>query len=1105
MRYAIFSDIHGNWQAWNAILADMYDSNVDEPVCLGDIVGYGPCPQKVLDGIREVTTNFVMGNHDAAASGVIDPQMFNDTARAVIEWTRDQLNEDAVEFLRDMALVIEDGDLLFVHAEIEEPGRFYYIDSEEEAQENFKYCTQRVTFVGHTHDPAIFVENEDGTATRIEDVDCTLQPDRRYIINVGSVGEPRNPEDIRARYVIFDTETNEVSFRRIEFDIDGYRADLEASGLSIKPYFLTVVDSYSEAVELAETTQGKLMRDMRTPVHAPKLLSKGSRRVVVSSHSGRPPLQRKPPPVQKTGPGAGLIMTIFTILLIGVCGALYWVKAKQDNERVVKIGEEKSSSGSEEAPSMSSLIQTELGGGATVAPRSLPPVPDRSPDGEQLNDWNFDNPDGAVGTYQFEIFKAGKKVEPLIKKVPKNGNKNYAATKGGIWHSPKPNELYALRSDRSWTFEGWFKTGPVEGEKTHQIIAGDRSREDIGWRLDIRNQSGQKLNFSYAPVQENENNRYFRVPAESFFDDKPHHFAVVWDHNAVAGETGTITVFVDGRPQEGVTSDSKPDQKAPRLGIPVSLVSNVRMINPFAIGGQLKSEAPLEFEGELDELRFTAGTKKPQDFLVATADGKLPAPPAKAPVKPAETEQAKKMAAKEPAPKPPEPKPVEATETLPSFLNGLIFYAPLDEPPGSKAALDLSGNGRHLGIGALKTGEEGQVGATVHFSKKGAVSKSIPFGGATNLTMAFWILLDAEKPGKASNVINMPGYAVVRIDKEQIQINLSKKRGLTGIKFAPDGKWHHFVIENDTKKTRVYRDGVKIQEFAGDSSKRPKPESLAIQLGTGDSRFKLDEAAVWRRLLSAEEKVALYQIGKAGIKMKDAPEVISYWKFDEEGGRLYEDSFGNFKLGGDVRARREEPIAPGQIPLTREQNAGAFRAQMLFMAPEADPAPFALTKKEGFTYEGWFHPHKSKLAYLGRTNGRRDDAVGWFFALARETGKNGSAVFRFGDGADNQALADNLEIYDGKPHHFAAVWNPQSKTEGVGTLEVFVDGVSVASHGLAHSDVIEGNSDPLQIGGERNDLIVDEIRFTRAALRPMDFLTAGVVEVPAPPEEAGKK
>ncbi len=254
MRYAIFSDIHGNRQAWEAVLADMEASSVHVYVCLGDVVGYGPRPQEVLRGIRARTQNMVVGNHDAAAAGRIDTSLFNPVARKAIEWTRGQLDEESLAFLSAMPVGIATEELLFVHAEAVDPGRFGYIDDAATAQQNFAASNHRVTFVGHTHTPALFRLEEDGSVVQLPDQDCILEADRRYIVNVGSVGEPRDFDDIRARYVIYDADARGLYFRRIGFDPEAYRADLLASGLELKPFFLKIFDHQQAADEEAART-----------------------------------------------------------------------------------------------------------------------------------------------------------------------------------------------------------------------------------------------------------------------------------------------------------------------------------------------------------------------------------------------------------------------------------------------------------------------------------------------------------------------------------------------------------------------------------------------------------------------------------------------------------------------------------------------------------------------------------------------------------------------------------------------------------------------------------------------------------------------------------
>ncbi|MEM7012715.1 MAG: metallophosphoesterase family protein, partial [Verrucomicrobiota bacterium] len=223
MRYAIFSDIHANRQALAAVLRDMRKCGAEVLVCLGDVIGYGPCPQIVLDAVRKNTENLVLGNHDAAACGLLDANLFNDHAREVIEWTRAQMNEESLAFLNEVPMTMEAEDILFVHAEPEMPGRFDYIEDATMAAQQLKATDKRITFVGHTHHPVVWMAGADGSIREMPDQDQQLKEGNRYIVNVGSVGEPRNPEDISARYVVYDSAKKNLFFRKVEFDVAGYR------------------------------------------------------------------------------------------------------------------------------------------------------------------------------------------------------------------------------------------------------------------------------------------------------------------------------------------------------------------------------------------------------------------------------------------------------------------------------------------------------------------------------------------------------------------------------------------------------------------------------------------------------------------------------------------------------------------------------------------------------------------------------------------------------------------------------------------------------------------------------------------------------------------
>lgn len=244
MRFALVSDIHANLQAWNAVLEDIRALGIEQIINLGDVVGYGPAPSEVLESVQKHCQLTVLGNHDAVCAQRMRPSAFNDQARAAIEWTQQQLNEQACDFLKGLPEMArpEDNSFLATHAEVIAPLDFGYILTAEEAAKNFAACDDSIIFIGHTHRPGVFLLNESGEVTLHEPGAFNCDPDLRYIINPGSVGDPRS-EDIVASYCLFDSETRDVEFRRVQFDIDAYRRAIASSGLKTWPFFLRYLDA----------------------------------------------------------------------------------------------------------------------------------------------------------------------------------------------------------------------------------------------------------------------------------------------------------------------------------------------------------------------------------------------------------------------------------------------------------------------------------------------------------------------------------------------------------------------------------------------------------------------------------------------------------------------------------------------------------------------------------------------------------------------------------------------------------------------------------------------------------------------------------------------
>lgn len=221
MRLAIISDIHGNLEALTAVLQDTDRRSVDEVICLGDIVGYGPDPAACLDIIRRRKIRSLMGNHDQA---VFDPDLrttFSSTARTAIEWTAPRLDDADHTFLRSLPLVEERHGLTLVHASPRNPEDYDYILDDVDASRHFGSFETPLCFVGHTHQPEIFRED---LGPRI------VQAGSRCIVNVGSVGQPRDG-DARAGYGILDPGAVTFEFVRVAYDIPATTEKIYKAGL----------------------------------------------------------------------------------------------------------------------------------------------------------------------------------------------------------------------------------------------------------------------------------------------------------------------------------------------------------------------------------------------------------------------------------------------------------------------------------------------------------------------------------------------------------------------------------------------------------------------------------------------------------------------------------------------------------------------------------------------------------------------------------------------------------------------------------------------------------------------------------------------------------
>jgi len=218
MKYAIISDIHGNVEALQAVLKDIKTRSVDFIVCLGDVVGYYPDPERCIELVRENVSFCVAGNHDYAAINRIDIQSFTYYAYAAMEWTRRNISKEAVDFLAALPLTIEKDGVFFTHSSPSNPQDWIYVfpDSEDAVFEAFNSLKFRLNFIGHTHWPSIMIQ--EGSKIILHSAhSITLSKSNFYLVNVGSVGQPRD-FDSRCCYAIYDTDAAEISLIRVPYD-----------------------------------------------------------------------------------------------------------------------------------------------------------------------------------------------------------------------------------------------------------------------------------------------------------------------------------------------------------------------------------------------------------------------------------------------------------------------------------------------------------------------------------------------------------------------------------------------------------------------------------------------------------------------------------------------------------------------------------------------------------------------------------------------------------------------------------------------------------------------------------------------------------------------
>ena len=236
MKIAFLADIHANLEALQAVLAHAKEQGVSKYVCLGDIVGYNANPHECLQIVRGLDLlGAVMGNHDAVACGAQTLEGFNPYAKQAAQWTREQLTDEeqtwlaGLPFTQDILLDEPLARFTIVHASLNHPECWEYVFDSHDASISMQFQWMPLCFIGHTHTPLAYESSLlDTFAGNFETI--TLNPEHKFLVNCGSVGQPRD-RNPRAAYVTYDLESSTIQLHRVEYDVAAAQQKITAAGL----------------------------------------------------------------------------------------------------------------------------------------------------------------------------------------------------------------------------------------------------------------------------------------------------------------------------------------------------------------------------------------------------------------------------------------------------------------------------------------------------------------------------------------------------------------------------------------------------------------------------------------------------------------------------------------------------------------------------------------------------------------------------------------------------------------------------------------------------------------------------------------------------------
>lgn len=254
MIYAVLSDLHANVSALERVLEDARTMGAERLLCLGDIVGYGPQPGETLELVRSSGATVLAGNHDDAVSGRINADDFIDLAGDAVKRHREILSAEQLDYLRSLPHVATVGAVRAAHGDFTDPKAFNYVDSETVAKENFQSADFELGFVGHTHEPCLYLTGHSGNVYRLPPQDFYLESGKRYLVNPGSVGYPRaNDGQCFSSYLIYDSNERLVRFRFLPFSVSSVmqRGTLGRRHARMLPFILALAGATAIGVGIA--------------------------------------------------------------------------------------------------------------------------------------------------------------------------------------------------------------------------------------------------------------------------------------------------------------------------------------------------------------------------------------------------------------------------------------------------------------------------------------------------------------------------------------------------------------------------------------------------------------------------------------------------------------------------------------------------------------------------------------------------------------------------------------------------------------------------------------------------------------------------------------